>query len=238
VNVRLLELTDMLECPQPLPHALQARCLTAVGAALRTPDAPQVDLRLVEREGPRDWLAPRTMLAAYGALLALLAATSAVAAWSGARLRAEVSVLEAQHAVQAARVEKLTSQITARGQDAALKARVASLSAERDAKARLLRQLSGESFGNTHGWSPYLEALGRHPVPGLWLRQIRIERGGQGLALSGTSLEAEGVPRLLQELSGEEPYDGKRFRTFRIDRSKARPGGVDFFLGTEAEDES
>ena len=238
VNVRLLELGEVLECPQHLSHSLQARCLAAVGAALRSPELAQVDLRPAEREGPRDWLAPPAMLAAYGALLGLLAVGSGVSAWSHARLRSEVEALEAQHAVRAARVEELGAQLSARGQDAALKVRVAALSAERDTKVRLLRQLSGESLGNTRGWSSYLEALGRHPIAGLWLREIRIDRGGLGLALSGTSLEAEGVPRLLQDLSEEEPYAGKRFRTFRIDRSKARPGGVDFFLGTEADGES
>ena len=35
VNVTELDLNDLLQCPQPLPSALQASCLLAVGAALR-----------------------------------------------------------------------------------------------------------------------------------------------------------------------------------------------------------
>jgi hypothetical protein len=116
-----------------------------------------------------------------------------------------------------------------------LQATIQQLEASRDAKIRLLRLLSNHSLGNTAGFSRHVAALARQRVPGLWLREIRIHQGGGQLALAGSALEAELVPRLIQQLGGEEIFSGSDFESFRLQRLEAESEPIDFFLSTDEE---
>jgi hypothetical protein len=108
---------------------------------------------------------------------------------------------------------------------------------EREVKSELLRLLSSHSLGNAGGFSPYLAALARRRVNGLWLTEIRLTRGGRELRLAGSALEPDLVPRLIEDLQEEEAFEGTKFRQFCMERAPDDGGRVDFSLDTNGEAE-
>ncbi len=120
-----------------------------------------------------------------------------------------------------------------RMEDGVLSSRVVALREQLEAKKRLLEALSNRSEGNSDGFSPHLAGLARRTVDGVWLRSIKISKGGQAITLVGSTLDAESVPVLLQELGNEVAFAGRDFQTFKLDQSNIREGAVDFVIATE-----
>lgn len=104
---------------------------------------------------------------------------------------------------------------------------------EREAgdKARVLDLLSGETLGNTDGFSEHLAALGRRHPQGLWLEDVRIGDGGREILLRGKALHAELIPRLIEGLQKETAFEGTAFQSFEMAGAPVR-----FALATGCED--
>lgn len=102
-------------------------------------------------------------------------------------------------------------------------------------KLRALNFLSGNDVGNTSGFSFLMQGLGRKrdSINDLWLKKIKFSRGGYDLHLSGSSYQAELLPRFIQALSDEELYKNREFKEIEILRSKNNKKVVDFVLDTQ-----
>jgi len=156
------------------------------------------------------------------------------------RARDEAHALEALRerlAEAADRVVRLAETHPPARANPGLQEEVERRSSEREVKSELLRLLSSQSLGNAGGLSPYLAALARRRVNGLWLTEIRLTRGGRELRLAGSTLEPDLVPRLIEHLREEEPFAGTRFRQFRMERAPDDAERVDFSLDTNGEAE-
>lgn len=103
---------------------------------------------------------------------------------------------------------------------------------EADDKSRVLDLLSGESVGNTDGFSEHLAALGRRHPQGLWLDRIRIGDGGRQLLLRGLTTDAGLVPRFLSDLQLEPALAGTSFSSFALSTDRAVAGPLRFALAT------
>jgi hypothetical protein len=103
---------------------------------------------------------------------------------------------------------------------------------EADDKSRVLDLLSGESVGNTDGFSEHLAALGRRHPQGLWLDRIRIGDGGRQLLLRGFVADAGLVPRFLSDLQQEPALAGTSFSSFALSTDPAVAGPLRFALAT------
>ena len=167
---------------------------------------------------------------AGGLVLAGLALMYAYGRVQLERLEAQRARLEAQVTERAARVEQLARQYPPRRRDPGLERRVAALERELAGKRRVVRGLEGGEFGNVEGLSPYLEALARRPVRGLWLRSIAVGKGGAALLLEGSALDPQLVPRLVQDLGQESPLAGRAFERLLIERPDRHRRQVDFRL--------
>lgn len=106
---------------------------------------------------------------------------------------------------------------------------------EAEDKSRVLDLLSGESVGNTEGFSGHLAALGRRHPRDLWLDRIVIGDGGRRLALRGLTLDADLVPRFLHELQREPGLAGTAFASFTLAGDDEAPGPMRFALATACE---
>lgn len=106
---------------------------------------------------------------------------------------------------------------------------------EADDKSRVLDLLRGESVGNTDGFSSHLAALGRRHPQGLWLEHIRIGDGGREFLLRGQTLDADLVPRFLDNLRQEPVMAGTPFATFALAADENRSGPLQFALATACE---
>ena len=106
------------------------------------------------------------------------------------------------------------------------------LEGEADDKSRVLNLLSGESVGNTDGFSEYLAALGRRHPNGLWLDRIQIGDGGRHLTLRGLTLHADLLPQFVGALQHEPVMSGTAFMTFTLAGDDAGRQPMRFLLST------
>ncbi|GAB4350704.1 MAG: hypothetical protein Kow006_13750 [Gammaproteobacteria bacterium] len=156
--------------------------------------------------------------------------------WQFEQVRLERVRSSEQRASLTKQKEALHQQLKQQRVSVALTAEKERLEREREAKRQVLSLLSGDAAGNQEGFSGHLEGLARRPVKGLWLTGIRIDAGGARLALSGSALEAELVPRYLQALSDEPAFAGHEFLTLNMERPEKDPGRLDFRLATRPEE--
>lgn len=112
------------------------------------------------------------------------------------------------------------------------------LEGEAEDKSRVLSLLSGQSVGNTEGFSEYLAALGRRHPEGLWLDRIRIGDGGQHLTLRGLTLNAELLPQFVRALQDEPVLAGTGFATFTLAGDDAGRDPMRFILSTGCDPEA
>jgi hypothetical protein len=176
-----------------------------------------------------------SILGACALMLSLFILTYGYAWW---RLWSDTQHLESiqtRYAEEQQQVTELAKTHPPAQTDGQLAARVQVLTATREAKTHLLRLLSSRRMGNTSGFSQHIAALARQRVEGLWLREIHINHGGRKLALAGSALRAELVPRLIQLLSEEVAFAGSDFKSFRMKRSEANAREIEFAVSTNGE---
>ncbi len=175
----------------------------------------------------------QTILQFSGLLLLGLSLIYGYARWQDAKLARTVISLQAQQDAMLKRIEDFNTRYPVKQKNPDLERQLATLTDERSGKARALDVLSGRVLGNTRGFSSYLEGLARQHVEGLWLTGVAISEGGEQLGLTGSTLDAQLVPRYLQQLSAEQVYKGREFKTFQMQRGEAPPR-IDFTLHTAA----
>ena len=170
----------------------------------------------------------------FGGLLLLgLSLIYGYARWQDAKLSRDVIALQAQQDAMLKRIEDFNTRFPIKQKSPDLERQLTSLVADRSGKARALDVLSGGVYGNTKGFSGYLEGLARQHLEGVWLTGVTISDGGEHLGLTGSTVDAQRVPRYLQQLSAEQAYKGREFKTFQMQRG-AVPAHIDFTLNTAA----
>ncbi len=105
-----------------------------------------------------------------------------------------------------------------------LEREISKLSKELEQRERISKILSGRSFGNSQGFSPYLEAFARGHVQGTWLTSVNIKQGGASLGLKGKTLSSELVPIYIQKLADEKSLDGAAFNVMELARVDTEEG--------------
>ncbi len=154
--------------------------------------------------------------------------------WRLTGLRAELDRLAAREAQAVQRLQALHEQYPETRPDTRLAAEITALAREVAHKERLLAALGDDgAFGNTRGFSAYLEGLARQVVDGAWLTQFAIGNGGRALALVGQALAPERVPAYVQRLAREEVFAGRVFSELTIERVADDPRRVAFALRTQ-----
>ena len=98
---------------------------------------------------------------------------------------------------------------------------IARLEKELQERQIIQKMLAGRKFGNTEGFSGYLEAMARQHIDGTWLTKIVITNGGTALALEGKTTESELLPQYIQKLSAEGVLDGLAFNVMELKRPDA-----------------
>jgi len=111
---------------------------------------------------------------------------------------------------------------------------IAKLTKELEQRERIFNVLSSRSFGNSSGFSSYLEAFAKGHVEGTWLTNVNIDQGGASLGLKGKTLSSELVPVYIQKLAEEESLQGSSFNVMEIARLETDEGDseIDFLLST------
>ncbi len=115
-----------------------------------------------------------------------------------------------------------------------LESEISKLTIELEQRERISSVLSNRSFGNSSGFSTYLEAFAKGHVQGTWLTSVNIKQGGLSLGLKGKTLSSELVPIYIQNLAKEESLDGSAFNVMELARVEKEEGGseLDFLIST------
>jgi len=180
---------------------------------------PRQQINLYQHTAPA-WrpFGSATLALACGAIGCCLAVIWAFGSYQVARLQQSVDALQRQQAAQQAALSALGSLQMDGANPADLQTRIQQLSAELAARERALTLLQGGAVGSTRGFSPQLAALARHPITGLWLRQITLSNLTGSVSLAGEALDPDTVPRYLHVLSTEPVLAGVRFDRLVIER--------------------
>lgn len=97
-------------------------------------------------------------------------------------------------------------------------------------KQKVVQILTQDKFGNTNGFSGYLSGLARQRLEGLWLTNLSISGGGGNIALNGSTLKADLLPKYLQRLSAEKAFSGITFQKFLMGRDADKTRWLNFSL--------
>lgn len=106
------------------------------------------------------------------------------------------------------------------------------LRAHRDARLALLRDLGQQRSGAASSFSDLLAGLARQDLEGVWLERIELSESGEILSLTGRTLDAEDVPKLLRRLRDEPAFAGRKFGTLAIERTKEPAAALQFHVAT------
>ena len=121
-------------------------------------------------------------------------------------------------------VTALESTQKSRSKSKLLENEIAKLSKDLEQRERISNVLSSRTFGNSSGFSSYLEAFSRGHVTGTWLTDVDITHGGSSLGLKGKTLSSELVPVYIQKLADEERLQGSSFNVMELARVKKEEG--------------
>ena len=170
-----------------------------------------------------------------GAAFVLFTSIWAVAAWRAGFLHDDVGRMRTELGRQTAHIGELAERYPPLQADADLVAETERLERERAAKGRVVALLARQELGNQVGFSPHLEVLARHALPGIWLEHIAIANGGEELALAGVATRGERVPQLVQVLGASDAFRGSGFRSLVIERVEETDRELSFTLSARAE---
>ena len=136
------------------------------------------------------------------------------------QLRAQVAVIESKKA--------------GKGKSKLIENEIAKLSKELEQRERIMKVLSNKSFGNSTGFSAYLESFARKHVSGTWLTDVSIRQGGSSLGLKGKTLSSELVPVYIQQLADEKSMQGSSFNVMELSRVETEEGKseLNFLIST------
>jgi hypothetical protein len=174
----------------------------------------------------------RRLAAALLVLIVCGIASSLWQSWRASSFERAVITLNADIDGVIMDLEERSQFLAERDADPALVAELKRREREVEDKTRVLDLLSGESVGNTDGFSAHLEALGRRHPYGLWLDTIRIADGGRELMLAGRTLQARLVPEFLNDLQREPALAGTAFASFTMAGDDSAGEPMRFALAT------
>jgi Tfp pilus assembly protein PilN len=138
------------------------------------------------------------------------------------KLGAEVEVLRTEQEERLAQAA-LSEEQSARGTPAEIESRIKALSRAIAARTHALQMLQSGAAGQATGFAPRLEALARRHVDGLWIDAIILSGANGSISLAGATVDADNVPRYLQNLAQDAVLTGTRFDDFLIERPAAEP---------------
>jgi type IV pilus assembly PilN-like protein len=137
-------------------------------------------------------------------------------AYQNRSLEATLAQTEQRVAQLRDQVFRLGREFGDQGRSTALVDEVARLEEQLRVRRSLLDGIQGGASRNVEGFSPYLAALARQSMQGVWLTGVEIGSGSDNLVLKGRVLESELLPVYIQRLNREPLFNGRTVRELRL----------------------
>lgn len=180
------------------------------------------NINLYQRErrrggGPR----PRQMRLGIALLVVLLISHGG---WQGWQLRSAsqaAAIAERQAAEAVVKLDVVKTGFQEPVLDPELPRQLAEREAENRELQRLADYLKTLDAQRSSGFVSLLQGLAdRHPPHGLWLTSIRLQAGGDELALQGLTQDQELLPLYLRSLGQSSAFSGRDFAHFDLQRDE------------------
>lgn len=165
---------------------------------------------------PREWLTAKSFAVLAGVLLAVVSALSIWTRDNAAAKEAQMAELQSRQQALQVNIETTRAALDKRVADPALVAAVADARREIEDRAEILtlsQRILGDGKG---GYSPYLRALARQSVQGVWLTAVTVADDGERIGLRGRALDKSLLPTYVRRLNGEPAFDGKAFSGMQV----------------------
>jgi hypothetical protein len=157
-----------------------------------------------------------TMMLAILAVTVLALLVRELYAYQNRSLEASLAQTEQRVVQLHDQMGRLGREFGDQGRSTALVDEVARLEEQVRVRRSLLDGIQGGARSNVEGFSPYLAALARQTMPGVWLTGVEIGSGSENLVLKGRVLESELVPVYIQRLNREPLFNGRTVRELRL----------------------
>lgn len=174
---------------------------------------------------PKVVLPARQVAAGWGAVALLMLAVFAWQTWRLEALKAERQSLRATAARLQAEIQQTASAVAARKPSEDLAARFERGEAGFRARQRALERLREDTTAGATGHSPYLVALARHALRGVWLTQVTVNGAEGDVIIEGRSVDPELVSEYLRRLGTDVPFRGQAFN--RLEFRRPEPAVAD-----------
>ena len=102
----------------------------------------------------------------------------------------------------------------------AIEESIARAEAELKVREAVLRRLSGADFGTTQGFSPYLTALARQRIEGVWITGLTVAGYSGDFTSQGGVARPEILLEYIRKLNREEVLKGRQIGDFRMLRKE------------------
>lgn len=173
-----------------------------------------------------------TMVQILGFYVVVLGAIYAYNLYKLQPFRTDLKATNAQLQQLTKRVTVYKKKFPPRRKSKVLEDQIARLTRELKHRQRIEAVLASGSFGNTHGFSSYFEALARGYTQGAWLTDINIAHGGNRVDLTGRTVNPELVPVYIKRLSDFKVFQNRSFNELDLSRSDKQPNLIEFHIGT------
>ena len=181
----------------------------------------EINLYQPVSKGVRGALSARSTATVSGIVGAMLIGLWAFAWWQVEKLNDAAQVVRNQQQAQAAMVAAQGPQLDALS-DQELELLIATLAASVDNKSRAIELLANESRGGLHGFSARLRAFGTRHIDGIWLDRLMLGANVDAVAVSGSTLVPDSVPRYLRSLAQDPALKGGKIDEFVIEKAQRK----------------
>lgn len=169
-----------------------------------------------------------TMLQVLGVLIAALVVIYQIQARQNVVLERVLAETDRQLTGQRERMLSVSKQLgVSTGPSPVLAAELARSEERLRTRQALLGEVQTGAGGNA-GFSPYLAALARGGMAGLWLTHIELGGKANGILIRGRVVDSELVAAYLRRLNEQEPFAGRTVRELRLvareEKEKGAPG--------------
>jgi hypothetical protein len=169
-----------------------------------------------------------TLVLALASLLVVSIGLQALYVRQNRALQATLADSDRRLATLREQMVRFSTDYSAQGRSTALADEVARVEERLRARRELLAGMRSGGGGNVEGFSPYLAALARQTMNGVWLTGIAIGGKADELVLKGRVLDSELVPAYIGQLNKEEPFAGRTVSELRLmaKSEPAKPAGA------------
>lgn len=208
----------------------------------------QVNLYQKQFHPVKEVMGVRDCLLLFGACICIFAIFSSMQYSKLASVEKELEATAQQHEMMMARLAKIADVTNTKRKTAVPEEDIVKVEKDLQSRRELLANLNSSRYGNTTGFSRYLQALARQHVEGSWITGLAVINGGNDISVAGSVLQPKLAPIYLQRLSKENIFSGKRFNVLELSRVESETsddntsnhsneeGYIDFIIRTNKDD--